>query len=146
MKRKVFGIPYPLELETLLNAMELAYGRIDWLAPQDIKFERQYKAFRTRILKMFSIGRSINADLHFEIEMIEASYSGLQYEMEKALKDKDKRIAELDKENEQLVVLTEEIVKRKDKIIVELENKIHHPSNYFLERDQYGRLIDAKDR
>ena len=41
-----------MKIETYLDAMEHAYERIDWLAPQPPKFERQYRAFRTRILRM----------------------------------------------------------------------------------------------
>ncbi len=52
-----------------------------------------------------------------QLEMIEAGYAGLQYEMNKQLAEKDKWIAELDKENEQLVVLCEEVIKKKDKRI-----------------------------
>ncbi len=80
-----------MELETYLNALE--YAAVDYWSEHFkgsyTRRRRQGKAFRSRILRM-------DADLHFEIEMIEASYSGLQYEMEKALKEKDKRIAELE--------------------------------------------------
>jgi hypothetical protein len=55
-----------------------------------------------------------------EIEMIEASYSGLQYEMEKALKEKDKRIDILRAEHDYLMDGSRELkaeLDEKDQII-----------------------------
>ena len=52
-----------MKLETILNAMERAYERIDWIAPQPPKFERQYRAFRARILRLDAEKDTLN-DVH----------------------------------------------------------------------------------
>ena len=108
-----------MEIETYLNAMVKAHklfiANLKYFNSSDevknSKYFRQYRAFRARILRMDAekddviegqfkaIVRQLETimQLRNEIEMIEASYSGLQYEMAKALKEKDKRIAELEK-------------------------------------------------
>jgi len=89
-----------MKLETILDAMCKAL--ILWEDEGYIRHIRQYHTFRNQILKMFAIGRSKNADLNTEIEMIEAGYTGLQYEMNKQLAEKDERIAELEVESQRV--------------------------------------------
>ena len=60
-----------MKLETILNAMLKADKVISECRC------RQYDAFRARILRMDAVGKSINADLNTELEMIEAGYTGL---------------------------------------------------------------------
>ena len=43
-----------MKIETILNAMEHAFEMVDWIVPGDAKWERQYNAFRDRILFDFA--------------------------------------------------------------------------------------------
>lgn len=79
-----------MKLETYLNAMQFAQTQsinlamLERLDPYYTDMvllgrrERLLQALRTRILKMFSIGRSINADLYLEIEMRKARIAELE--------------------------------------------------------------------
>ncbi len=77
-----------LSLDDLLDAMEEAKILI---CDADLAFNpklidlynkrlSQHEAFRARILRMDAIGRSINADLNFEIEMQKARIAELKAE------------------------------------------------------------------
>jgi len=84
-----------MKLETYLNVMIAARDRSSWLSEMDpkwLKRNRQYRAFRDRILKMDKMARSIIDDLNMEIQMRDAS-------IEKHLQNNSaltKRIAELE--------------------------------------------------
>jgi len=90
------GIPIPLTLETILDAMvATAYTQSDvfketmeW-APYLKRVERQHNAFRARILRM-------DAEKVEIIKILDSQYVVLT----NALADKDKRIAELEEEVE----------------------------------------------
>jgi len=112
------GIPIPLTLETILSAMVKAkIGDKYWLS-DCIKRDRQYRAFRARILEINArkddeigeIGHYFDyvfeqlEDCRKEIiekdialEMIEAGYNGLHYEKTKQLAEKDHEIRVLKK-------------------------------------------------
>ena len=85
-----------MKIETILNAMERAYERVDWIAPQPAKFERQYRAFRARILRMFEQYEIYHGFHMGDVMMIET------------ITEKDARIAELGAE---VYMLTEDLEK-----------------------------------
>jgi len=101
------GIPIPLGTETILDAMITAQNRYVArrysLQIEDEKCLRQYHAFRARILRMFEVGKAINADLVMEIEM------------------RDARIAELEADSETLNNYCSKVDREKVTRIVELE-------------------------
>ena len=109
------GIPIPLTLETILNAMENVRVGSGWDMDRRI---RQYNAFHARILEINArkddeigeIGHYFDyvfeqlEDCRKEIiekdialEMIEAGYNGLHYEKTKQLAEKDHEIRVLKK-------------------------------------------------
>ena len=91
-----------MKLETILNAFDLASYWLDKSSHRNERYQRQRNAFRARILRVCT-----------ELEMIEAGYHGLQYEMNKQLAEKDARIAELEAEVEQW----KEFAKNKEKLL-----------------------------
>ena len=82
-KRQVFGIPYPLTLETILNAMDQSWEQ--YYLSQDERKMRQFTAFRARILRL-------DAEKVEIIKILDNQYVVLS----NALKEKDARIAELE--------------------------------------------------
>ena len=102
-----------MKIETILNAFAWSERLI--VLEKHPRRSRQYRAFRARILKMFSIGRSINADLNTEIEMQKARIERILAQLdahklsnEFALEEKDKRIADLKAENQAMEYLLNE--------------------------------------
>jgi len=67
-----------MKLETILDAFEKTVLEQAWW---DDKDTRQYLAFCDRILRMFEVGKAINADLVMEIEMRDARIAELEEEL-----------------------------------------------------------------
>ena len=72
-----------MKIETILDAMVMADRRRLYPVhnPKILLYpnaERQYNTFRARILRMFSVSKSINADLLTEIEMQNARIAELE--------------------------------------------------------------------
>ena len=103
------GIPIPLTMETIVNAMLKAESdRIIVPYPQSSRRLRQRTAFRDRILLLCENGEDLDRvvkekwEAIEQIESMEVFIDGLHYEMEKALKEKDARIAELEAQIEDI--------------------------------------------
>ena len=61
-----------MKIETILNAMEHAFERVDWLAPQPAKFERKYNAFRDRLIRIDERNKMEIAQKDAEIDLLKA--------------------------------------------------------------------------
>ena len=91
------GIPIPLTMETILDAMTEtiyeAWYRYQWTPWLLKKRERQYRAFRARILRL-------DAEKDRDIRLLKDGNMILAKLMVERVADKDARIAELEKEKE----------------------------------------------
>ena len=93
-----------MELKTILDAMLMADRRR--IAPAHIQritpnVQRQYRAFRARILRMFDEKETRIWDLTYDLEISENNrliMTDIAKRIRKQLAEKDARIAELEKE------------------------------------------------